>query len=463
MSVVVRFAPSPTGYLHIGGARTAIFNYLYARHYGGKFYLRIEDTDTERSEKKYEEEILESMTWLGMDYDGEPIYQSKRTDIYTSYIKRLLDSGHAYWCDCSKEELDAERAQAMLEKRKPVYSRKCRRNPVSKGVVRFKVPEDGAVTFKDKILGDITINNEEIEDFIIARADGSPTYNFTVVVDDAEMGISDVIRGDDHVNNTPKQILIYRALGIEPPIFAHVPMILGADKKKLSKRHGATAVTQYRASGYLPEALFNYLVRLGWSHGDDEIFTKEELINFFDTGAIGNSAAVLNIEKLNWLNAHYIKTMDARTMAERLCSEGLVPEEFSKRVFDEDVLKLLPMVQERSKFLKDVYEGLKFFIMDKIDFNDQAVKKHITEEVRPVIASLINEIKARTKLNEHHDVEEIFTKIMQEHNLKLKHIAQAVRVLLTGTDVSPGIFEVISIMGKDRVLKRLSAIDNINR
>ncbi len=463
LSVVVRFAPSPPGYLHIGGARTAIFNYLYARHHGGKFYLRIEDTDIERSEKIYEQEILESMTWLGMDYDGEPIYQSKRTDIYKSYIKRLLDSGHAYWCDCSKEELDAEREKAMLEKRKPVYSRKCRKNPVNKGVVRFKVPEDGAVTFRDKILGDITINNEEIEDFIIARADGSPTYNFTVVVDDAEMGISDVIRGDDHVNNTPKQILIYRALGIEPPIFAHVPMILGADKKKLSKRHGATAVTQYRASGYLPEALFNYLVRLGWSHGDDEIFTKEELIKFFDTGAIGNSAAVLNIEKLNWLNAHYIKTMDAKTMAERLCSEGLVPEEFSKRIFDEDVLKLLPMVQERSKLLMDVYEGLKFFIMDEVNFNNEAVKKHITEELRPVIASLINQIKARPRLNEHHDVEEIFTKVMQEHNLKLKHIAQAVRVLLTGTDVSPGIFEVMSIMGKERVLQRLSFIDKINR
>jgi glutamyl-tRNA synthetase len=461
LSVVVRFAPSPTGYLHIGGARTAIFNYLYARYHKGKFYLRIEDTDIERSEKQYEDEILQSMTWLGMDYDGEPIYQSKRTDLYKSYIKKLLASGHAYYCDCSKEELDAEREKAMLEKRKPVYNRKCRKNPVDKGVVRFKVPEEGAITFKDKILGEIRINNEEIEDFIIARADGSPTYNFTVVVDDAQMGITDVIRGDDHVNNTPKQILIYRALGIEPPEFSHVPMILGADKKKLSKRHGATAVTQYRSSGYLPEALFNYLVRLGWSHGDDEIFTKEELVKIFGEGSIGNSAAVLNVEKLNWLNAHYIKTMPPKAMAERLSSEGLVPQEFSKRIFDEDVQKLLPMVQERSKFLMDVYEGIKFFIVEDLNFKEESVKKHINENIKPVVLNLIEQIKASESLKDHHDVEQIFSKVIQENDIKLKYLAQAVRVLLTGTDVSPGIFELISIMGKDKVVKRLSAIDKI--
>ena len=462
MSVVVRFAPSPTGYLHIGGARTAIFNYLYARHHKGKFYLRIEDTDIERSEKQYEDEILQSMIWLGMDYDGEPIYQSKRTDLYKSYIKKLLDAGNAYWCDCSKEALDAEREKAMLEKRKPAYNKKCRNNPVKKGVVRFKVPETGAVTFKDKILGEITINNEEIEDFVIARTDGSPTYNFTVVVDDAEMGITEVIRGDDHINNTPKQILIYRALGMEPPVFAHVPMILGSDKKKLSKRHGATAVTQYRSSGYLPEALFNYLIRLGWSHGDDEIFTKEELISVFDTDAIGSSAAVLNVDKLNWLNAHYIKTMDPKTMAERLCKEGLVPEEFSKRIFDNDVQRLLPMVQERSKFLMDVYEGIKFFIVDDVNFNNEAIKKHITDAIKPAVADLMDEIKQSNTLDEHHDVEEIFSRVIQKHDLKLKYIAQAVRVLLTGTDVSPGIFEVMSIMGKERVIQRLSAIDKIS-
>jgi glutamyl-tRNA synthetase len=456
MSVVVRFAPSPTGYLHIGGARTAIFNYLYARHHNGKFYLRIEDTDIERSEKQYEDEILESMHWLGMDYDGEPIYQSKRTDLYKSYIKKLLASGHAYLCNCSKEELDAERTLAMAEKRKPVYSRKCRRSPVSEGVVRFKVPEAGATTFNDTILGDITINHEEIEDFVIARTDSSPTYNFTVVVDDAEMGITHVIRGDDHVNNTPKQILIYEALGLKPPTFAHVPMILGSDKKKLSKRHGATAVTQYRKAGYLPEALFNYLVRLGWSHGDQEIFTKEELIKAFDTGAIGSSAAVLNVDKLNWLNAHYIKSMPANEMAQRLVSEGLVPENFKKRVMDADVQKLLPMVQERSKFLGEVYKGLEFFLNDKIEHDPKAYEKYITVEIKPVVAELKAELEKMSTLTDVKAVESVFTALIEKHNIKLKNRAQATRVLITGTDVSPGIFEIITMMDKKKVLERLT-------
>ena len=455
MSVVVRFAPSPTGYLHIGGARTAIFNYLFARRHGGKFYLRIEDTDIERSEKMYEDEILESMHWLGMDYDGEPVYQSKRTAIYTDYINRLIKSGHAYYCNCSKEDLDAEREQAMAEKRKPVYNRKCRKNPVSEGVVRFKVPETGATTFNDTILGPITINHEEIEDFIIARSDGSPTYNFTVVVDDAEMGMTHIIRGDDHVNNTPKQVLIYQALGITPPIFAHVPMILGADKKKLSKRHGATAVTQYRKAGYLPEALFNYLVRLGWSHGDQEIFTKEELIKVFDTGSIGCSAAVLNVEKLDWLNAHYIKNMPSKQIAQRLIDEGFVPEEFKTKLFDSDVQKLLPMVQERSRMLGDVFAGLEFFLKDEVTYDEKAYSKHMTPEIKPVVIELCNELEKLSSFDDIHTLEDIFKGLIEKHSIKMKNIAQAVRVLLTGIDVSPGVFEILSIMGKERALNRL--------
>jgi glutamyl-tRNA synthetase len=455
MNVVVRFAPSPTGYLHIGGARTAIFNYLFARHHKGKFYLRIEDTDIERSEKMYEEEILESMHWLGMDYDGEPVYQSKRTDLYTAAVKKLLASGHAYYCNCSKEELDAERAAATAEKRKPVYSRKCRNNPVNEGVVRFKVPEEGATTFNDTILGPITINHEEIEDFVIARTDGSPTYNFTVVVDDAEMGMTHIIRGDDHVNNTPKQILIYQALGLTPPIFAHVPMILGADKKKLSKRHGATAVTEYRKNGYLPEALFNYLVRLGWSHGDQEIFTKEELINVFDTAAIGHSAAVLNVEKLDWLNAQYIKAMPSKEIAQRLITEGFLPEEFKTRIFDQDVQKLLPMVQERSRMLGDVFNGLAFFLKDEIAYDDKAKAKYLTPEIKPVVTELIEELNKLSSFDDIKALEGIFSALIEKHNIKMKNIAQAVRVLLTGTDISPGVFEILSIMGKDRALKRL--------
>jgi len=455
MNVVVRFAPSPTGYLHIGGARTAIFNYLFARHHKGKFYLRIEDTDIERSEKMYEEEILESMHWLGMDYDGEPVYQSKRTDLYKEYVKKLLASGHAYYCNCSKEDLDAERERATAEKRKPVYSRKCRNNPVNEGVVRFKVPEDGATTFNDTILGPITINHEEIEDFIIARTDGSPTYNFTVVVDDAEMGMTHIIRGDDHVNNTPKQVLIYQALGLTPPIFAHVPMILGADKKKLSKRHGATAVTQYRREGYLPEALFNYLVRLGWSHGDQEIFTKEDLINVFDTQAIGCSAAVLNVEKLNWLNAQYIKNMSSKEMAERLISEGFLPEEFKTRIFDQDVQKLLPMIQERSRMLGDVFKGLEFFLKEEVAYDDKAKAKYLTPEIQPVVNELIGELNKLSSFDDVKAIEVIFNGLVEKHNIKMKNIAQATRVLLTGTDISPGVFEILSIMGKERSMNRL--------
>jgi len=454
-NVVVRFAPSPTGFLHIGGARTAIFNYLFARHHKGKFYLRIEDTDIERSEKQYEDEILESMHWLGMDYDGEPIYQSKRTELYKQYIDKLLASGHAYYCNCSKEELDAERVKATAEKRKPVYGGKCRRCPTNTGVVRFKIPESGVTIFNDAILGEIRIDHKEIEDFVIARSDKSPTYNFTVVVDDAEMNITHVIRGDDHVNNTPKQILIYEALGLKPPIFAHVPMILGPDKQKLSKRHGATAVTQYRKLGYLPEALFNYLVRLGWSHGDDEIFTKDELIEFFDTNSIGSSAAVLNLEKLNWLNAHYIKVMPPKEIAERVVSEGFVPEEHKKRLFDSDVQKLLPMIQERSKMLGDVYKGLEFFLKDTVEYDEKAKAKHLTPEIKPVVQELVDELNKLSSFDDINKIETIFTTLIEKHNIKLKHLAQAVRVLITGTDVSPGIFEIMSLMGKERTLKRL--------
>ena len=457
MQVAVRFAPSPTGFLHIGGARTAIFNYLFARRHKGKFYLRIEDTDIERSEKQYEEEIINSMKWLGMDYDGELIYQTKRMDLYRTYIQKLLESGNAYYCNCSKEDLEAERQKALEEKRKPVYNRKCRRDPVDKGVIRFKVPETGQTVISDKVLGNITIKHEEIEDFVIARADGSPTYNFTVVVDDALMGITHVIRGDDHVNNTPKQILIYEALGLSLPIFVHVPMILGPDKTKLSKRHGATAVSSFRQMGYLPEALFNYLVRLGWSHGDQEIFSKDELVQLFDLDALGHSAAVLNMEKLNWLNAHYIKSMSAKDMATRLCEESLVPEEFKKRVFEEDVQKLLPMVQERSRMLNDVYKGIEFFIKDEIVIDENAYKKYIGQEVLPIVADLIEGIKGIQDISDHNSLEAVFKSLIEKHNIKLKIIAQACRVLITGTDVSPGIFEIMSLMGKDKVLKRLSS------
>lgn len=448
--VIVRFAPSPTGFLHIGGARTAIFNYLFARANKGKFYLRIEDTDIERSTKEYEEEILKSMKWLGMDYDGEPIYQTKRMDIYKNYIDKLIKSGNAYYCTCSKEELDIEREKATLEKRKPSYNRKCRDLNLKEGVVRFKAPIDGETLVNDMVLGKITVQNKELDDFIIARSDGTPTYNFTVVVDDHEMKITHIIRGDDHLNNTPKQILIYKALGINPPVFAHVPMILGPDKKKLSKRHGATSVSAYRKEGYLAEALFNYLVRLGWSHGDDEIFTKEKLIEIFNLESIGNSAAVLNIEKLVWLNAHYIKTLSPKEISNKLIEEDLVDE----KVFDENVQKILPLVQERSKKLSDVAAGIKFIINEEVDISDEMKTKYLTN-MKVIIDELIKELE-KINFNDHTIIENIFKFLIEKHGIKMKNLAQAVRVLLTGSDISPSVFEVIVALGKERAIKRLS-------
>jgi glutamyl-tRNA synthetase len=454
---VVRFAPSPTGNLHIGGARTAIFNYLFARKNNGKFLLRIEDTDIERSKKEYEDEIIKSMAWLGMDYDGKLLYQSKRTDVYKTYIKKLLDTGNAYYCTCSKEELDKEREIAMKEKRKPKYSGKCRDKGLKEGVIRFKTPLDGSTIIDDKILGKIEIQNKELDDFIIARTDGSPTYNFTVVVDDYEMKVSHIIRGDDHVNNTPKQILIYKALDLNLPIFAHVPMILGPDKKKLSKRHGSTAVSSYRKEGYLPEALFNYLVRLGWSHGDDEIFTKEDLIKIFDIEHIGKAPSVISFEKLNWLNAHYLKTKTHLDMVDLLFKEGFLNEETKERAIQDDMKKLFPIVQERAKKLSDVFNGVKFLLFKDLEINISAKEKYLKESIRPAINDLIKEFETKNDLNDHLFLEEVFKSIIKKHEIKMKDLAQAVRVLLTGTDVSPGIFDILAVMKKDLVLKRLKA------
>ncbi len=343
MSIVTRFAPSPTGDLHIGGARTAIFNYLYAKKMKGKFYLRIEDTDKLRSKKEFVDEIINSMAWLGMDYDGQLIYQSERSELYKTYIAKLLKSGNAYYCDCSKEHLETVRELARSEKKSTNYNRKCRYTPVSNGVIRFKTPENGETIIHDLIFGEIVIKHEQIEDFIIARADGSATYNLSVVVDDYEMGVSHVIRGDDHVSNTPKQILLFNALGLKPPNYAHVPMILGADGKKLSKRHGATAVSQYKEDGYLTEALFNYLVRLSWSHGDQEVFSKSELENIFDIDQISKSSAKLSVEKLDWLNSYYIKNKDAKSLAELLKTENLVVGSDDK-LFSEISLNLIDLV-----------------------------------------------------------------------------------------------------------------------
>ncbi|MGE3550728.1 MAG: glutamate--tRNA ligase, partial [Geobacter sp.] len=318
----VRFAPSPTGYLHVGGARTALFNWLYARHFGGTFILRIEDTDTERSTQESVDAILQGMEWLGLDWDEGPFYQTDNFPLYKQHVQKLLDEGKAYRCWCSQETLEAKREAAMAEGRKPKYDGTCRHRqdqPLDQPfVIRFKAPEEGETAFDDLIKGRIAFPNAELDDLIISRTDGTPTYNFCVVIDDALMRISHVIRGDDHVNNTPRQIQLYEALGYPVPLFAHVPMILGSDKARLSKRHGATSVIAYRDMGYLPEALNNYLVRLGWSHGDDEIFSRPEMIEKFDINHVGRAPSVFNPDKLNWLNAHYIKTSEPARLAELL-------------------------------------------------------------------------------------------------------------------------------------------------
>lgn len=453
MNVITRFAPSPTGNLHIGGARTAIFNYLYAKKMKGKFYLRIEDTDAFRSKKEFEDEIIKSMAWLGMDFDGELMYQSQRTDIYKSYISRLIDSGNAYLCDCTPSQLEEQRELATSKKLSTNYTKKCRNLNKTSGVIRFKIPQAGETVIDDLILGKIVIKHEQIEDFVIARADGSPTYNFTVVVDDYEMGISHVIRGDDHVNNTPKQLLLFKALGLNPPMYAHVPMILGPDGKKLSKRHGATAVSQYKADGYLPEALFNYLVRLSWSHKDQEIFSISELENIFDISQVGKSSAMLSVEKLDWLNSHYIKNKYAKDLADLLSKNNFINKDNSKLYLD-PTLKLIDLVKERAKTLLELANGISYILEDDICYDTLSYKKYFTDDLKVVFEELIFKLSSLENFNAQ-SIEAIYKMIIEKYNFKMKKIAQASRVLLTGTDKSPGIFEIIFIFGKDLSLKRL--------
>src|SRR3989339_646017 len=358
-----RFAPSPTGFLHIGGARTALFNWLYTRRHGGTFILRIEDTDQVRSTEESTRAILDAMAWLGLSWDEGPYFQAERVNIHREEVRKLIETGNAYYCTCTPEELDSKRKRALAEGRKPKYDGTCRDRGLagcSESVVRFRGPEVGTTVVSDLIKGNISFNNEELDDLIIERADGYPTYNFAVVVDDAQMGITHVIRGDDHVNNTPKQIQIYEALGYEVPLFGHVPMILGSDRARLSKRHGATSAMAYQEMGYLPEALVNYLVRLGWSHGDQEIFTMEELIRAFSLEAVGKSPAVFNPEKLLWLNQHYITSCPAEKLVE------LVTPFWEKKGFDLSdrgfVAQAAANLRTRAKTLVEMAEGGVFYL-----------------------------------------------------------------------------------------------------
>ncbi|TYP00298.1 glutamyl-tRNA synthetase [Geothermobacter ehrlichii] len=452
----VRFAPSPTGYLHIGGARTALFNYLLARKEQGTFVLRIEDTDLERSSRESVDAILRAMEWLELDYDEGPYYQSERFELYQQKIDQLLAEGKAYRCYCTAEELEAKRQQAINEKRKPKYDGTCRdRSDQPAGrphVVRFRASQEGETAFDDLIKGPISFRNDELDDLIIRRSDGSPTYNFVVVVDDATMGINLVLRGDDHVNNTPRQIQLYQALGYPVPRFAHVPMILGADKTRLSKRHGATSVMAYREQGYLPEAMVNYLVRLGWSHGDQEIFSMDELIELFSLDHVGRSAGVFNPEKLLWLNAHYIKTGDAERLA-GLMREKLVAEGIDVAA-GPDPVRVVMSLQERARTIVELAEGARFFYLDRVEYDEKDRAKLLTLAQRPLLERL-KEVFAGAKTFAATELKQGFQAVLDELGLGFGKGAQPLRVAMTGSRGGPDLFELIEILGRERVVARI--------
>jgi glutamyl-tRNA synthetase len=455
-----RFAPSPSGYLHIGGARTALFNYLYARHHGGTFVLRIEDTDRERSTDASINAIIDSLEWLQITWDEGPFFQSRRTAMCVAEAERLLAEGKAYRCYCTSDEVDAKRQAALAGGRKPAYDGTCRDLPPDAGAgrpytVRFRAPKEGETVIDDIVKGRVVFQNAELDDLIILRTDGTPTYNFCVVVDDVDMRITHVLRGDDHLANTPRQILLYQALGAALPAFGHVPLILGPDKARLSKRHGAMAVTAYRDLGFLPDAACNYLVRLGWSHGDQELFSRAELIEKFNLESIGKSAGVFDYEKMLWVNSQYLRalapaevTAAARPFIERA---GLpVPGD------DAWLAKALATLQERAKTLVDLVEQAHFYLSDHIALDPAAAKKLLTPEIAPALQSLRETLAALDEWTVA-SLQRAFEAVLARHDLKLGKLAQPVRVAVTGTTASPGIFEVLEILGRERTLTRLDA------
>lgn len=455
--VVTRFAPSPTGHLHIGGARTALFCWLLARHFGGEFRLRIEDTDTERSKQEYTDSILASMRWLGLDWDGDLTYQTQRTDLYNAAVDRLLETGHAYWCSCSPEEVEAMREEARSKGEKPRYDGRCREKhlgPAPGRVVRLKVPTEGRVVFDDMVKGHIAVDVSELDDMILRRSDGMPTYNMAVVVDDHDMGITHVLRGDDHVSNTPKQILIYQALGWELPIFGHVPMILGADRQKLSKRHGARAVVEYQEDGLLPHALVNCLVRLGWSHGDQELFSMRELIDFFDGGNLNSSAAAFDPERLQWLNAHYLRETPLDELA-RLTLPFVQREGFPAAT-EASITPLLPLYRERATNLVDLAKGLTMVLhsAEALPYDSAAVAKALTPEGRSHVAALRERIAVLPECDRE-AAEHVIHAYVEEQGIKFKQVAQPLRVALTGSLGGPGLPDVMAALGKNATVARL--------
>jgi len=459
--IKVRFAPSPTGFLHIGGVRTALFNWLFARHHGGQFVLRIEDTDHERSTEESITEILESMRWLGLDWDEGPYRQTERQEIYSAKVDQLLREGKAYHCYCTQEELDQKRVEAQKKGLKPKYDGTCReRTDQPEGapsVVRFKAPLEGSIVVEDLLRGKVVFDIAELDDLILQRTDGSPTYNFVVVVDDADMGITHVVRGDDHLSNTPRQCLLYDALGFPRPRFAHISMILGQDKARLSKRHGATSALAYRDMGYLPSAMINYLARLGWSHGDQEIFSREEMIQHFSFDSVHTSAAVFDPDKLSWLNEHYIKTTPPEELARHLepflISSGILEEGHGLNYAE--IAKVIPCLNQRAKTLVEMAEKSAFYFKKEVEFDEKARDKFLTTETRPLLQKAIAGLSLLEKFSAE-EIEALFNKVVEEEGVKLGKLAQPVRVALTGTTVSPGIYDVILLLGKEETLKRLN-------
>ena len=454
--IITRFAPSPTGHLHIGGARTALFCWLLARHFGGEFRLRIEDTDTERSKQEYTDSILASMRWLGLDWDGDLIYQSQRTALYNAAVDKLLESGDAYWCSCTPDEVEAMREAARARGDKPCYDGRCRDRklgPAPGSVVRLRVPAEGRVVFTDMVKGPIAVDMSELDDMVLRRADGMPTYNMAVVVDDHDMGVTHVMRGDDHVSNTPKQILIYKALGWDLPVFGHVPMILGPDRQKLSKRHGARAVVEYQDDGLLPHALVNCLVRLGWSHGDQELFTMDELVSGFDGTSLNSSAAAFDFQKLAWLNAHYLRETPQPELA-RLTLPFVQREGFD--VTAERVEALLPLYRERSENLVELAQSLGIVLCstEGLRYDEAAAHKVLTAEAKTHLTALREALAALDEFTAE-GVEQVIHGYVERAGIKFKAVGPCLRVALAGCLGGPGLPEFIVALGKTATLARL--------
>lgn len=454
--IITRFAPSPTGFLHVGGARTALYSYLFAKKNKGKFLLRIEDTDLERSTPEAVQAIFDGMDWLGLASDEKPIFQTSRFDRYKHYIDVLLKEGKAYKCYCDKERLERMREQQTQNKEKPRYDGHCRHVAQTSDkpfVVRFKNPETGDVVFNDLILGEIKFSNQELDDLIIARTDGSPTYNFTVVVDDMEMNITHVIRGNDHVNNTPRQINMFQALNYPAPHYAHVPMILGEDGKKLSKRHGAESVTDYEQEGYLPEALLNYLVRLGWSHGDQEIFSLSEMIEAFDLTKVSKSPAMFNTEKLQWLNHHYMKTLPVEKIVTALKKQfEYLGINISKGPTLTDVFEVM---KDRAKTLKEMAGASRFWFEPVEKYDEAAVAKFINADTNAVFSKVYEQLNALSDWNKE-TIHGVIQNVVETLSLRFPQVAQPLRIALTGNTVSPGVDVTLALFSQEEAVRRIS-------